>query len=149
MNRLVEARPSGKGGASGDVYSPDAIGRALRALLVLLAPLLAPMVARELRGRTTEDDADPWVDQACSPLGRRAHCRACAAGKIEGARKVGKRWLARRSALDAYVQAHGRAPRVEDAPASGVRERDTDEPTEAEIAAELRAVGLYYTGGRS
>ena len=150
MNRLVEARPSGKGGASGDVYSSHEIGRALRPLAALLAPLLAPMVARELRGKATEDDtADRWVDQASSPLGRRAHCRACAAGKIEGARKVGKKWLARRSALDAYVQAVGRAPRVEDAPASGVREHDTDEPTEADIAAELRAVGLYYTGGRS
>ena len=30
------------------------------------------------------------------------------------------------------------------------RQHDTDEPTEADIAAELRAVGLYYhTGGRS
>ncbi len=130
-------------GASGYVYSPD-LDRALRPLAALLAPLLAPMVAKELRSKATEDDtADPWVDQTHSPLGRRAHCRACSAGKIEGARKLGKKWLARRSALDAYVQAHGRAP-VEHA-----AEHDTGEPTEADIAAELRAAGLFYTGGRS
>lgn len=138
MMSLSDTRPSGKG-AAGYVYSPELV-RALHALVVLLAP----MVAKELRSKATEDDtADPWVDQTGSPLGRRAHCRACSAGKIEGARKVGKKWLSRRSALDAYVQAHGRAP-VEHA-----AEHDTGEPTEADVAAELRAAGLYYTGGRS
>ena len=129
-----------------DATSTADLQHAFQAFVARLVPFLARRVTRELRAERTEGDADPWVDQVASPLGRRAHCRACREGRIEGARKVGKRWLVRRSALDAHVQAIGRAPHIEDgAPASGIPGHDSDEPTQAEIEAVLRAGGLCRT----
>lgn len=105
----------------------------LRRLGTFLAPILAPHVAKELRKQTQDDLGDPWIDQTNSPLGRRAHCRACKEGKIEGARKVQKKWLARKSAVDAYVEKHGGA-------ASPTNPEVDDE--EAAFQAALRAHGL-------
>lgn len=95
-----------------------------------LAALLAPLVAEQLR---EHDEADPWVDQTASPLGRRGHCRACKAGLIEGARKVGKRWLVRESALSTYVDKHGLSSSVAE---------ESDDASLAELEALARAKGL-------
>lgn len=138
MAKVSDARRSGNGASGEQPTAPPA--QDVRRALAVLHAFLCSLVDRELHAKGREDDADPLLDQTRSPLGRRAHCEACRAGKIEGARRVGKKWLCRRSALDAYIQANGRAPRVEDAPASGVREL---EASEADIAAELRRAGLF------
>ena len=50
-----------------------------------------------------------WVDVATAlPIGRRAAYALARAGKIEGARLVARRWLARRAAIDAYVESRVR-----------------------------------------
>lgn len=115
--------------------TPDHVAAALRPLAKLLLPLLREELAAE---QAAAPEPDTWVDQASSPLGRRAHCRACSAGDIE-AHKVGKKWLARRSAVDAYVTKFGLVPKV-----TAVEKRDPvdpDEPTEAEVIAFVRGLG--------
>lgn len=67
-----------------------------------LARLLAPFVAAELR-RIPSDD---WVDQTTSPLDRKRHCKLAKAQAFP-AHKEGRRWLARRSDIDAYIEACG------------------------------------------
>lgn len=118
-----------------------AIVAALAPLVELLLPALRARLASEDAAKGAAGD---WLDQRTSPLGRRAHCRACASGAITDARRVGRRWLARRSDLDAYIAAHGRpaaAPR-EQAPAESSPANDTGAPTAAEIEAELRPLGV-------
>lgn len=68
-----------------------------------IAELLSELAAahRELAARA----GDEWVDQHASPLGARVHCRLIRERVIEGSR-VGARYLARRSALDAYIESH-------------------------------------------
>jgi len=96
-----------------------------------------------------EDASDPWLDQRTSPLGTRAHCRACASGAVKGARKVGRKWLARASAIDAYITAHGRpATRASSPPANDVEQELLPVDDEAAIERELRAVG-YTARGRA
>ena len=118
----------------------------LAAALATLLRLLAPSV------RAAEDMAvdagavDDWVDQKCSPLGPREHCRACAEGKIEGAHKLKRRWLAPRRAVNAYIQTYG-AP-SKSAPASGTCENDDDAPSDADIASVLHTAGFAYTPRR-
>lgn len=119
------------------MISSDPVTAALRPLAKLLLPLLREELAAE---QAAAPEPDTWVDQTSSPLGRRAHCRACKAGEIEGAHKLGKRWLARRSAVDSYVVKYGIVPGTagepEEEPAA-----DPDEPTEAEVMAFVRALG--------
>ena len=123
----------------GNLHSAGVLFRAF-------AALLAPLVAKELRSQPNEDDnGDRWVDQTTSPLGKRAHCRACAEGKIAGAYKLKRRWLAKRSALDAFIAANGAAaPSTPVAPAN-----DTDEPTAEDIARVLAGAGLTFAPRRA
>ena len=120
---------------------------AIRAALAPLVELLLPVLREALAGELAAElrGAGEWIDQEASPLGRRAHCRACASGALPGARKVGRRWMVQRSAVDAYIAAHGRPaeapPTVASSPAN-----DTA-PTRAEVEAELRAAGM--TGARA
>lgn len=60
---------------------------------------LARLVAREVVAELTADD---WVDQTASPLGNRRHVRLLKSGTIPG-RQLGRRWLARRADIDAYL----------------------------------------------
>jgi hypothetical protein len=121
-------------------YLHPTLATALAPIVALLAPLLRAELARapagEQGGETSE--AGAWVDQKTSPLGRRAHCRACRTGAVNGARLVGRRWLARRADVDAYIEAHGGAP---SGPNDGPAIDDAGEVTEAEIAEELASVG--------
>lgn len=66
-----------------------------------LVQLLLPVFRAEIAAARHDD----WIDQSHSPLGRREHCRLARAGTLP-ARKVGRRWLVRRSELDAWIEAH-------------------------------------------
>ena len=50
-----------------------------------------------------EPDANEWIDQTASPLGRRRHCALARRGVLK-AHKDGARWLVRRKDLDAYIE---------------------------------------------
>lgn len=76
---------------------------------VLLARILAPFIAEELR-RILSDD---WIDQTTSPLGRRRHCELARAEAF-AASKEGRRWRARRADVEAYITA-SRTRRTTDA----------------------------------
>jgi hypothetical protein len=95
-----------------------------------IAELIRGIVREELRAAQDDDAGDPWVDQNESPLGRREHCRLARDGAFP-ARKVGKRWLARRSALDAFIEAHPTAK------ADGAPANDTAASVLAEVGIEL------------
>lgn len=88
-----------------------------------LAALLEAVDAR-IDERVSGFEDDPWLDKARSPLGAQ-HNRVCRSGKIQGARLVGRRWLARRSAIDAFVAA---------CPAPTPRKRTTPDKIDALIA---------------
>lgn len=115
-----------------------AYAAALAALPPALRPIaeaIAPVVAALVREQSFE--ADPVVDICASvPRSRRAVQRACRAGEIDGATKNGRAWLARRSAVDAWLA--GQRP----VPARTARDDDDD-------LDEVRsALGLRVVGGR-
>lgn len=56
----------------------------------------------ESRGLTGE-----WVDQKSSPLGTRRHCQLARDGVLSSARKVGRRWLVKRTELETFIASHG------------------------------------------
>lgn len=118
---------------------PSALARALADWQQATARVLAALAAPR------EDTSDPWLDQRTSPLGGRLHCRACSSGDVACARKVGRKWLARASAIDAYITAHGRPASSPASPPANDVERELL-PDDDEIERELRAVG--YTGRR-
>lgn len=74
-----------------------------RALAALLGPVLRQLVAEEVQKAVKAATADDEIPHTRSGLPARVACAACAAGEVQGARKVGKRWLASRSAWDAYL----------------------------------------------
>jgi len=78
------------------------IAAGLRALARLLAPLIAPEITL-----LPANDREEWIDQGCSPLGRRMHCAAARDGRLT-ARKVGRKWLVRRADLEAFILRHGK-----------------------------------------
>lgn len=81
--------------------TPDAGADALRALAGALAPYLREVLA-------DADREGELVEVATVvPLPRRAVLRACREGRVEGARRVGRRWLATRAAVNAWVRASG------------------------------------------
>lgn len=106
------------------------------ALVMTLARLFVPFVAAELRGATSAEEGDGWIDQACSPLGRRLHCALARAGTLP-ARKMGRRWLVRRADLDAYIEEHGRA-----AARTAAEPDATPDADEAEVRALLAECGM-------
>lgn len=70
----------------------------LRALAAALLPYLRELLAFEQRGAELVDVAD------MVPLPRRQVFRACRSGAIVGASRVGRRWLATRGAVEAWVR---------------------------------------------
>lgn len=54
---------------------------------------------------------EDWVDQASSPLGKRAHLEAVRSGKLRG-HKVNGRVLVKRADLDAFIERHGSSAKV-------------------------------------
>jgi excisionase family DNA binding protein len=87
--------------ALADRHAVDAANAALDALADALLPRLLSRLATERR------DAEHVDVAAVVPLPRRTVYRACRAGRIEGARRVGRRWLATRAAVDAWIRACG------------------------------------------
>jgi hypothetical protein len=74
--------------------------------LALIAKLLLPYL-RDKFAITPADGSDPddWVDVAAEhPTLKRLLFGACRDGRLRG-RKVGRRWLARRKHLDAFIEA--------------------------------------------
>lgn len=112
---------------------------------VLLARILAPFIAEELR-RILSDD---WLDQTTSPLGRRRHCELARAGAFP-ASKEGRRVRARRADVDAYITA-SRTRRTTHAvalarPASDTAHGDGEDPAVRDVLGE---VGLELTPRRT
>lgn len=102
-----------------------AVDEAIRPIAKIVADLALEELAAKL-------DPDPWVDKASSALGSQ-HNRICRVGKIEGAHLVGRRWLARRSAVEAFILACPAPKRVE-------------RPVVDEVDREL--AGLGFGGGK-
>lgn len=90
--------------------APTADGALLAAVArSLLLPLIREAVRLELE-ESRNGEADPLVDVADAlPLSRRAAYALARSGKISGAAKVGKKWMARRSAVAALIE---RRPRL-------------------------------------
>lgn len=77
-------------------------------LLDKLLDALARRVARVLADELGEQE---WIDQSASPLGSKRHAAAIRSGELPG-RKVGRRWLARRSDVEVFMTgADNTAPR--------------------------------------
>ncbi len=101
---------------------------ALDALAEALLPRLLSRLATEQRDAELVDVA------AVVPLPRRTVYRACRAGRIEGALRVGRRWLATRAAVDAWVRSCG--PRAVPSPKDDAT--DDLEPLRRSLARERR-----------
>lgn len=114
------------------VAALEAIARAV------LVPVVRAAVRLELEERRAAD-ADPLVDVAEGlPLSRRTAYALAREGKIPGARKLGKRWVAHRSELDRFVA--DQAPRRVKASAPRVAE-----PWSPELA--RQRAGIRTSGG--
>ena len=98
----------------------------------MLAHLLAPFMAPALTRVAQNTPEDGWVDQRCSPLGRRLHCSLARRGALP-ARKLGRRWLVKRTVLEAYIAEHGKAAEPPASPE--VSETDYDENAVRELLA--------------
>src|SRR5687767_13687495 len=78
----------------------------LARLAEVIDALVRERVAEALATRE-RPDADDMVPHARWPFpSRREACEAAAAGKIDGARKVGRCWYASKRALAAYLEAN-------------------------------------------
>jgi excisionase family DNA binding protein len=100
------------------------------AALEILARAFAPVIARAVVDELTAGRTADYVDQASSPLPARTHCRLIREGAIPGM-QAGRRWIAKRADVDAYIEARSRRKRAK-----------TDDPSE--LAAEL---GIRLVGG--
>jgi cell division septation protein DedD len=67
-----------------------------------LVERIAQSVAQRVVDHLRATDFPGYVDQSTSPLGRRRHIAAVRASRLPGIR-VGRRYLARREDVDAYV----------------------------------------------
>jgi hypothetical protein len=109
-------------GAPGTVATLD--GAKVAAALTILARAIAPHLARAVVDELVAGRNDEWIDQAASPLGSRRHCRLIREGAIPGM-QAGRRWLARRDDVSAYIDAQSK------------RKRRKPENDVADLAAEL------------
>lgn len=80
---------------------PEAGAEAVRALALALLPHLREFLAAERSGEDLVEVA------AVVPLPRRLVLAACRRGEVPAARKRGRRWLATRAAVDAWLRAKG------------------------------------------
>ena len=104
----------------------------LGTVLSTFAALLAPFMAAALAKVAQTDPEDGWVDQRCSPLGRRLHCALSRRG-ILPARKLGRRWLVKRADVETYIAEQGKA--AEPPPSSEVSDTDYDEKAVRDLLA--------------
>lgn len=103
------------------------------ALLAGLVELVRATVRAEA---SREGDGDPWVAiDAHLGVTRREAADLARAGHVHGARKLGKRWRAKRSECDAAIERIGGAP---PAPRpTTVAADDGEEPSGDSVLAEL------------
>lgn len=115
--------------------SPAPALEAPPALIAGLVELIRATVRAEARA-SQEGDGDPWVAiDTYLDMTRREASELARGGEIEGARKIGKRWRARRSACDSAIERIGLAP---PAPRSTIAANDGDEDQGADgVLAEL------------
>ncbi len=98
--------------------APDAGGDALRALAVALAPHLQQLLLAQQHDQEFVDVLGMLPAPERKPGGKERHrvgieraaLRACRSGAIEGASKVGRRWLAPRSAVLTWLRSQGPRP---------------------------------------
>jgi hypothetical protein len=83
--------------------------------------------------------AEEWVDQHTSPLGKRAHLEAVRSGKLRGV-KHGRRILVRRAELNSFLESHSVKHR-------GVTD-DSPEGIDRMKASEVAAAVLTHVGLR-
>lgn len=108
MERLNANSAAGKGGAL-DI-PPE--------LFVGLGKLIKGMVREAIAVARGGAEGDPWIPHPRWPCSsRRAAVVLARSGALAGVRKVGRLFLVRQSALDAYVEAeHQKASAEEEAP---------------------------------
>ncbi len=107
--------------------------QAARALLNALEHFVRECVADSA-------NADEWIDQTKSPLGRRRHLEAVRQGRLPG-RRLGKQVLVRRADLNLYLEKQTVVDRRETSAAGA----SPSEGRAAEIAADLlTSVGLRH-----
>jgi hypothetical protein len=120
--------------AAGRVNSRPITSPELAAALAPLARLLARLMRAELAA-AGEADPDPWVPHPRWPFGgRKTNLRIACSGAL-AACHVGRLYLARRSEIDRYVQAHAVLRPAPEPPANDVDDMD------AAVAAVLAEVG--------
>jgi hypothetical protein len=90
--------------AASPVSDPN--GEALRSLARALLPYLREELARD----RSEGELLDVLEHV--PGSQRSLMTACRTGEIAGAKKVARRWIATRAAIDAYLRTRG--PRVVD-----------------------------------
>lgn len=86
----------------------DANAEVMRALALALAPYLLPILREELVRGAGGDALVDVLEHVHAP--KRTVMRACRTGAIDGATKIGRRWLAPKVSVDAWAQKLG--PRV-------------------------------------
>lgn len=93
--------------------APTSVGVALRAVVAWLLDALAQALARRLREAEAAEHDPAWgmVSQRTLPewLPAEVFIEACRAGKIAGAVKWHRQWIARRDAVMEWVHADGHA----------------------------------------
>jgi hypothetical protein len=96
----------------------DALAAALASILDALPPVALATIAAKLRPHLLgAGEGDPWLDHTLWPFPRRKALRLALSGAFE-VRKVGRRWLARRSAIDAFIVGHAPTARPSALPAN-------------------------------
>lgn len=106
-----------------------------------LARLLAPLIREEL----SADAREEWIDQTCSPLGRRRHRELARRGAFP-AFLDGRRWRARRADVDAYIQAQRPGAPLDTRQAN---DHATAEDDDHDVQAVLAEVGLELSPQRA
>jgi hypothetical protein len=116
-----------------------------QALLTGLLQIVRAAVRAEVKA-LQDGDGEPWVAiDTHLGLSRREAGELARAGLVDGARKLGKRWRAKRSACDAAMERIGRAPAPLPAPASN----DGDDQGADGVLAELGLVRVNGKGRNS
>ena len=98
-----------------------------------LTPVLVKLVLSVVRAEQPDEDAAGWVPHTAWPFGtRRRNAEIAKSGAIEGVRQIGqgkgRLYLARRSALEAYIDANTAPIEPRDVPAND--QDDPDDPAE-------------------
>jgi hypothetical protein len=75
-----------------------------------LAAFIDATVEAKIKKALANADAADLVSHKKVDVPARVACEACAAGEVEGARKVGRRWLATRSAWDRWIDRRATTP---------------------------------------